>query len=96
MSKKIYAGNLPYNTTEDDLQKLFGEFGEIVSVKVISDRNTGKSKGFGFVEMVNTDEASAAISALNGKEMNGRNIKVNEANERPMEKRNFQSNHRGY
>ncbi len=78
----IYVGNLSYDATEEDLKKMFEEFGEIEAVKIISDRYSGRSKGFGFVTMSNEEEAKAAIDALNGKEMLGREIKVNEARPR--------------
>jgi RNA recognition motif-containing protein len=78
-SMNIYVGNLPYSITEEDLRSLFGEFGEIESAKVISDRHLGRSKGFGFVEMPSNSEADKAIKALNGKFIDGRNIKVNPA-----------------
>ena len=76
----IYIGNLSYGVTEDNLRSLFKEFGEIESVKVIMDRFTGRSKGFGFVEMPSNSEADQAIKALNGKFIEGRNIKVNQTN----------------
>jgi RNA recognition motif-containing protein len=79
----IYVGNLPYNTTEDDLHSLFGAYGTVSSAKIIMDRDTGRSKGFGFVEM--TDGGQAAIEALEGSDMGGRNLRVNEA--RPREDR---------
>ncbi|HWL93891.1 MAG TPA: RNA-binding protein [Phycisphaerae bacterium] len=82
MSKKLYVGNLSYNTTGADLERLFSEHGEVSSATVITDRDTNRSKGFGFVEMTNGNEADAAISALNGKEHDGRALTVNEA--RPM------------
>lgn len=78
----IYVGNLPYSTTDADLQALFQEFGSVQSAKVIIDRETHRSKGFGFVEMANSDEANKAIEALNGNEMGGRQIRVNEARPR--------------
>ena len=78
----IYVGNLPYSTQDADLQGAFGAFGTVTSAKVISDRETGRSKGFGFVEMPNASEANQAIEALNGTDMGGRNIKVNEAQPR--------------
>ena len=81
----IYVGNLPYNTTDDDLRTAFGEFGEVTSVNVISDKFTGQSKGFGFVEMDDNSAADAAIKALNETPMGGRNIKVNQA--KPREER---------
>lgn len=76
----IYVGNLSYNITEDSLRSMFEEFGEIESAKVIMDRFTSRSKGFGFVEMPSNSEADKAIKALNGKFIEGRNIKVNQAN----------------
>ncbi|MGB5622385.1 MAG: RNA-binding protein [Gammaproteobacteria bacterium] len=78
----IYVGNLPYSTTDADLQALFQEFGSVQSAKVIIDRETQRSKGFGFVEMASSDEANKAIEALNGNEMGGRQIRVNEARPR--------------
>jgi len=78
----IYVGNLPYSTTDDDLRTAFGEHGEVTSVNVISDKFTGQSKGFGFVEMADNSAADAAIKALNETPMGGRNIKVNEARPR--------------
>ena len=81
----IYIGNLDYGVTESDLRETFGEFGEVSSSSVITDKFTGRPKGFGFVEMPNNAEASEAISALNDTDMNGRTIKVNEA--KPREQR---------
>jgi len=78
----IYVGNLPYSTTDADLQALFQEFGSVESARVIIDRESQRSKGFGFVEMANSDEANKAIEALNGNEMEGRQIRVNEARPR--------------
>lgn len=77
MSKQIYAGNLSYSMTDESLQKLFQQHGEVASAKVIRDRETGRSKGFGFVEMVNDDEADKAIQSLDGAEVEGRGIRVN-------------------
>lgn len=85
MAVKLYVGNLPYSTNDNDLREMFAEFGEIVSVAVISDRETGRSKGFGFVEFAEADAAKKAIEALNGKDFSGRNLVVNEA--RPREER---------
>jgi len=82
MSKKIYVGNMNYATTEDQLGELFAEFGNVSSVDIIVDRFTGQGKGFGFVEMENEDEAMAAIAALNGRELDGRQLRVNEAKDR--------------
>ena len=79
----IYVGNLPFNVEEEDLRKIFEEYGEVVSAKVITDKFTGRGKGFGFVEMKNDDEAKTAIEELNNAEVGGRNIKVNESQPRP-------------
>jgi len=76
---KLYVGNLPYNTTEDDLRNLFSQYGSVDSVAVITDRETGRSKGFGFVEFGNDSEARTAIQALSGQEYGGRALTVNEA-----------------
>lgn len=80
---KLYVGNLSYDSGESQLRELFGRFGEVTSITVIADRDTGRSKGFAFVEFGNDDEARAAIQGLDGKEFGGRNLKVNEA--RPRE-----------
>ena len=82
MEKRLYIGNLPFDTTEDDLHQMFSAHGQIVSVKLITDMETGRSRGFGFVEMASKEEADAAIAALNGKEVDGRALKVNEAKPR--------------
>jgi RNA recognition motif-containing protein len=82
MAKNLYVGNLSYNTSQERLQELFEEFGEVISANVITDRETGRSRGFGFVEMENEDEANAAIDALNGQEVDGRTLTVNEARPR--------------
>ena len=79
----IYIGNLSYDATEDDVRKAFEDFGSVDNVKIIKNRYTGRSKGFGFVEMTNDDEAKTAISEMNDKEFMGRNLKVNEARPRP-------------
>ncbi len=79
----IYVGNLPYSASESSLREQFGRFGTVSSARIITDRETGRSKGFGFVEMPDHSEAEQAISQLNGAELNGRNITVNEA--RPRE-----------
>lgn len=81
----IYVGNLSYAVTDNQLRDLFSEFGEISRASVIMDRETGRSKGFGFVEMPNDAEAKAAIAAMNDKDVNGRNLRVNEA--KPREER---------
>jgi RNA recognition motif-containing protein len=78
----LYVGNLSYGVTEDDLQALFSEFGEVASVNIIKDQMSGQSKGFGFVEMPDNSEADKAIKALNGKELKGREVKVNQAKPR--------------
>jgi RNA recognition motif-containing protein len=78
----IYVGNISFRTTEDDLMDLFGEFGDVSSAKVITDRESGRSRGFAFVDMANDDEGQAAIDALNGQEHQGRNLTVNEARPR--------------
>jgi RNA recognition motif-containing protein len=83
MASKLYVGNLSYNTTEEDLRTLFSSYGAISSLNIINDRDTGRPKGFGFVEMGSEQEARAAINGLNGREVDGRQIKVNEANDRP-------------
>ena len=85
MAKKLYVGNLAFQTTSQDLQELFGQAGTVESASVIEDRNTGQSKGFAFVEMSTEEEAAAAIDQFNGKEYAGRNLTVNEA--RPRENR---------
>lgn len=85
MSKRLYVGNLSFNTTEDELNALFAAKGQVTSTKLIMDKFSGRSKGFGFVEMANDNEAQEAISALNNFESDGRKLVVNEA--RPMEKR---------
>jgi cold-inducible RNA-binding protein len=84
MSKKLYVGNLSFQTTESDLDTLFAPMGEVESVRIITDRNSGQSRGFGFVEM-NAEGAKNAIGELNGKEVDGRALTVNEA--RPQENR---------
>ena len=82
MSRKIYVGNLPWSTTSSDLEAMFAPHGAVRAAEVISDRETGRSRGFGFVEMETDDGLQAAIAALNGHEMNGRPLTVNEARER--------------
>ena len=82
MSRKIYVGNLPWSTTSADLEAMFSEHGAVSSAEVISDRETGRSRGFGFVEMESDEGMQAAVNALNGHEMNGRPLTVNEARER--------------
>ena len=82
VGKKIYIGNLPFSSTEEDLQDLFGRHGTVESVAVITDRETGRPRGFAFVEMENASAADDAIRALDGSDLGGRNIKVNEAQDR--------------
>ena len=89
MAKKLYVGNLSFQVTEADLSELFAQVGAVDSVKIITDRDTGRSKGFAFVEMSDDSAAAQAISKFNGTDFNGRNLTVNEA--RPMEKRDFGS-----
>ena len=85
MAKKLYVGNLSYNVDSSELEQLFSQHGQVVSAQIINDRDTGRSKGFGFVEMANDQEADAAVTALNGQQHNGRALTVNEA--RPREDR---------
>lgn len=82
--KQIYVGNIPYSKSEEDLQDLFAEFGEVNSVKFVSDRETGRFRGFGFVEMADGISADKAISILEGREFDGRTLRVNEARPRPV------------
>ena len=85
MGKKLYVGNLPYSVRDGDLEQAFGQFGAVTSAKVMMERDTGRSKGFGFVEMGSDEEAQSAISGMNGQPLGGRSVVVNEA--RPMEER---------
>src|SRR5207253_6694068 len=85
MSMKLYVGNLSFQTSSEDLQQLFAQAGTVESASVVEDRDTGRSRGFGFVEMATKEEGEAAIQQFNGKEFNGRNLNVNEA--RPREDR---------
>ena len=85
MSMKLYVGNLSFQTSSDDLQQLFAQAGTVESASVVEDRDTGRSRGFGFVEMASNEEGQAAIQQFNGKEVNGRSLNVNEA--RPREDR---------
>jgi RNA recognition motif-containing protein len=93
MSTKLYVGNLSFNTSTQDLETLFGESGTVQSANIIEDRETGRSRGFGFVEMSSDAEAKAAIAALDGKEIDGRSLKVNEA--KPREDRSGGGGGRG-
>ena len=94
MGRKLYVGNLPYSASEQDLSEKFSACGTVESAKLITDRNTGRSKGFGFIEMASDAEAQAAIDSLNGQDYDGRPMKVNEA--RPQEKRSRGGGHGGY
>jgi RNA recognition motif-containing protein len=94
MSKKLYVGNLAFQTSSQDLQQLFAQAGTVESASVIEDRDTGRSKGFAFVEMSTEEEAAAAIEQFNGKEVAGRALKVNEA--RPRENRGGGGGGRGF
>ncbi|KAF1023549.1 MAG: hypothetical protein GAK30_00501 [Paracidovorax wautersii] len=94
MGNKLYVGNLSYGFRDDDLQQAFSEFGTVNSAKVMMERDTGRSKGFGFVEMGTDEEAQAAINGLNGQSLGGRNVVVNEA--RPMEARPLRSGGGGF
>lgn len=87
MTMKLYVGNLPFSTSNSDLEELFASIGTVESATVVEDRETGRSRGFGFVEMASQEEGTAAIEQLNGSDMNGRELKVNEA--RPRENRGF-------
>jgi len=93
MSTKLYVGNLSFNTSNQDLQDLFAQAGTVESANIVEDRETGRSRGFGFVEMSSQAEAETAITQLNGKEIDGRNLNVNEA--RPREDRNNGGGGRG-
>ena len=94
MGKKLYVGNLPYSATDSDLQRMFEAHGAVQSAQVVVDRDTGRSKGFGFVEMETGEAAQAAISALNGQDFDGRSLTVNEA--RPREERGGGGGRGGY
>lgn len=87
MAKKLYVGNLSYNTTEDGLSNLFSEFGSVSSSKIIFDRDSGNSKGFGFIEMSSDEEADAAIAGADGRDYEGRKLRVNEAMDKPQGRR---------
>ena len=89
MNKKLYVGGIPYSTSEDALREFFSEAGEVESAAIITDRMTGRSRGFGFVEMATEEGAQKAIDTINGKELDGRTLSVSEA--RPMEPRNDRS-----
>ena len=93
--RKMYVGNIPYSVTEEDLRELFSEYGEIESLKIMQDHFTNRSKGFGFIEMVNEEDAKRAIATLNGKDFKGKSLTVAEA--RPQQKRQgFNNRGSGY
>ena len=94
MGKRLYVGNLPYSISDGELQQLFEQHGSVASAQVVMDRDTGRSKGFGFVEMGSDQEAQAAIAAMSGKEVDGRQLTVNEA--KPREDRGGGGGGRGY
>lgn len=93
MNKKLYVGNLSHSVDDHELEKMFGQYGRLISANVITDHHSGRSKGFGFVEMSSAKEADAAISALNGKDFDGKSLTVNEA--RPREERSSGKGHFG-
>jgi RNA recognition motif-containing protein len=93
MSKRIYVGGLPFTSTEDEVKSLFGAHGQVTSVKLIMDKYSGQPRGFGFVEMANDNEATTAIEKLNGYELGGKKLTVNEA--RPMADRGNRGGYRG-
>jgi cold-inducible RNA-binding protein len=95
MSKKLYVGNLSFSVTSRDLEQMFSAHGAVSSTQLVTDRSTGESKGFAFVEMTNDSEANAAISALNGTDLEGRSVIVNEARPREDKPRGFGSGGRG-
>ena len=95
MSKKLYVGNLSFETSAQDLEKMFGEVGTVESANLIEDRDTGRSRGFAFVEMESDDDAQNAISELDGKEVDGRELKVNEAKTREKRRSSGRGNHGG-
>jgi cold-inducible RNA-binding protein len=94
MGNKLYVGNLPYSVRDNDLEQAFGQYGGVTSAKVMMERDTGRSKGFGFVEMGSDAEAQAAIAGMNGQSLGGRSLVVNEA--RPMEARPPRTGGGGY
>ena len=95
MDTKLYVGNLPYSITDDQLGELFAQFGTVNSAMVISDRNSGRSKGFGFVEFATKEEADKAIEGLHGKDYEGRNLVVNVARPKEPRRDNFGGGQRG-
>ncbi|HLU65448.1 MAG TPA: RNA-binding protein [Kofleriaceae bacterium] len=89
MGNRLYVGNLAFSTTEEALRDAFAEFGEAVEVKLMTERETGRSRGFGFVEMATPEAAQAAIEQMNGAQLDGRSLRVNEAEQRPERSRGF-------
>jgi RNA recognition motif-containing protein len=96
MAKKIYVGNVNFATTESSLNNLFSQYGEVVSANIVMDRVTGRSKGFGFVEMAEDSAAQSAIEALDGKEFEGRQLRVNEAQDKPKTSGGYNDRPRRY
>ena len=96
MAKKLYVGNLSYSSDEAEIQNLFSQYGEITSVNIITDKMTGRARGFGFVEMGTEEGAQAAIQATNGMELRGRQLRVNEANEQNHDKGSRSRGHGGF
>ena len=94
--KNLFVGNLPFGTTEDALRDHFSPFGEVQQVRIMTDRDTGKSRGFAFVEMAQDDDAAKAIATLNGKDFGGRGLTINEARPRPERSGGFRSAGGGY
>ncbi|KAJ0092065.1 hypothetical protein Patl1_26074 [Pistacia atlantica] len=94
-TSKLFIGGLSYGTDDVSLKEAFSGFGEVVEARVITDRDTGRSRGFGFVNFTSDDSASSALSAMDGQELNGRNIRVSFANERPSGPRSFNNDFRG-
>lgn len=92
MSTKIYVGNLSFNVQEDNLRDIFAEYGSVASCKLITDHETGRSKGFAFVEMGTSQEAKSAISSLDGSDLDGRTMKVNEAKPKERRERSYNNN----
>lgn len=89
MNKKLYVGSLPYTVTEDQIREIFSEFGSLESIRIITDKFTGQSRGFAFVEMATEEEAQKAIEGVNGREMDGRTLVVNEARPEQQRERSF-------
>lgn len=86
---KLYVGNLPWSTADSDLESMFSEYGQVQSASVITDRETGRSRGFGFVEMSDSEQGKKAMNELNGRQLESRELKVNEANDKPKRSSNY-------